>query len=230
MPQPALSRESLRIKSSFLEGLTPAELNHVLASGRERRFPAGKVICNQGEPANHVFLVLHGRARYFILTPQGEKILLLWLPEGELIGSAALQRPHIDYIVSTETVKDSTILVWDKPIMRRLAMRYPRLLDNALLIATRYLAFYVATHIGLTCHSASQRLAAVLLHLSHGIGQIGPRGIELDVSNEELAQASNISPFTVSRLIGEWHRQGVLVKQRGKILLLSPGKLPLRKI
>src|SRR5690242_4209873 len=176
MTRPALSQDATRIRSSFLDGLSPVELNSVLASARQRDFPAGTVICNQGEPADHVFLILNGRARYFILTPTGEKILLLWLPEGELIGAAALERRQRDYIVSTEAVKDSTMLVWDRPTMRRLVLRYPRLLDNALLITSKYLTFYVATHIGLTCHSAPQRLAAVLHNLAQGIGHAGPRG------------------------------------------------------
>src|SRR6185312_6619136 len=159
MTRPALSQDPTQTRSSFLDGLSPLELNSVLAPARQQHFPAGTVLCNQGEPADHVFLVLNGRARYFILSPSGEKILLLWLPEGELIGSAALERRQSDYIVSTETVKDSTMLVWDRPTMRRLVLRYPRLLDNALLIASKYLSFYVATHVSLTCRSAPQRLA-----------------------------------------------------------------------
>jgi CRP-like cAMP-binding protein len=40
-----------------------------------------------------------------------------------------------------------------------------------------------------------------------------------------LAEAANVTHFTASRLISQWHRQGILVKTRGKILLHSPGKL-----
>ncbi len=59
-------------------------------------------------------LLVSGRARFFILTPDGHKIVLMWLPVGEVIGGAALQSRPSDYIVSTETVKDCTLLVWDK--------------------------------------------------------------------------------------------------------------------
>ncbi len=77
----------------------------------------------------------------------------------------------------------------------------------------------------MTCRSAQQRLAYVLTNLAQGIGQQVPDGIELDVRNEELANEANVTPFTASRMLSEWQRQGILRKTRGKILLLSPERL-----
>jgi hypothetical protein len=37
-----------------------------------------------------------------------------------------------------------------------------------------------------------------------------------------LSNEANLTPFTTSRLLGEWQRQGFVVKARGKILLRSP--------
>ena len=225
MTAPQLAALQTRIKAPLLEGLAPLEVETVLAVARECHYQAGTIIASQGTPANTVFLLVKGRARFFVLTPDGHKIVLMWLPVGEAIGGAALQCRPSDYIVSTETVKDSTILVWDRPAIRRLAIRYPRLLDNALVTAAEYLAFYVATHVALTCHTAQQRLAAILVNLAQGIGHKVPTGIELDVTNEELAEAANVTHFTASRLISQWQKQGALVKTRGKILLHSTGKL-----
>jgi CRP-like cAMP-binding protein len=225
MTGPQLAALRPQVKSPFLDGLAPRELDEVLAAGRECRFLAGTVLASQGTPANSLLLLVNGRARFFVLTPDGHKIVLMWLPVGEVIGGAALQSVPSDYIVSTETVRDCTILVWDRSVIRRLALSYPRLLDNALGIAAEYLTFYVATHVALTCHTAPQRLAAILVNLAQGIGHKVPRGMELDVTNEELAQAANVTHFTASRLISQWQRQGALVKTRGKILLRSPEKL-----
>jgi CRP-like cAMP-binding protein len=213
------------MKSHFLNGLTQPEIDAVLSAATRRQFPAGAVVCHQETPANRLFMLAKGRARFFTLTPDGKKILLFWLPEGEIFGAAALQARSGDYIVSTETIRESTLLIWDKRTIRHLAALYPQLLENSVHLAYQYLTFYVATHVALISHTAPQRLASVLLNLSHGIGHTLPSGIELDVSNEELAQAANITHFTTSRLLSRWHRQGILLKQRGKILLRSPEKL-----
>jgi CRP/FNR family transcriptional regulator, nitrogen oxide reductase regulator len=60
------------------------------------------------------------------------------------------------------------------------------------------------------------------------IGQKVSGGIELDVTNEELAEAANITLHTASRLISEWQRADLIRKSRGKILLRSSKKLFLR--
>lgn len=209
----------------FLNGLSANEVNAVLAAATVRQFVAGAIISHQDMPANHFFLLAKGRARFFFITPTGKKLVLLWLPEGEVFGNRALEVRLAEYLVSSETVRDSTILVWDRTTIRRLALRHPRLLENALQLASEYLSFYVATHVALTTHTASQRLAGVLLNLAHGIGRPLEDAITLDVTNEELAQTANVTHFTVSRLLNMWQRRGALVKRRGKVLLLAPEKL-----
>ena len=42
------------------------------------------------------------------------------------------------------------------------------------------------------------------------------------VRNKELATAANITPFTVSRLISEWQRTGMLAKSRERFCCPHP--------
>jgi CRP-like cAMP-binding protein len=97
--------------------------------------------------------------------------------------------------------------------------------ENALLLASEYLAWHLVDHLALTSHTARERLAHLLISLSGVIGQKIPGGIEIDATNEELASASNISRFSVCRLLGAWQRKHVVEKHRGKILLRSPERL-----
>lgn len=225
MSSPTSIAFGANVNYPFLEGLSPHEVKAVLAAATRRRFPARAIIFHQDMPADHFFLLMKGRARFFINTPDGKKIILLWLPEGEAFGNRALEVQRAEYLVSTETVRESTVLIWERPTIRRLAIRSPRLFENALGLATEYLGFYVATHVALTCHTASRRLAAVLLNLARGIGRPLENAIELDVTNEELAQAASVTHFTASRLLSNWQRRGAVIKQRGKVLLLSPERL-----
>jgi CRP-like cAMP-binding protein len=68
------------------------------------------------------------------------------------------------------------------------------------------------------------------VELAPSIGQKVAGGIELDVTNEELANSANITPYTTSRMVSEWQRAGAIRKQRGKILLRSPAKFFLRVV
>jgi CRP-like cAMP-binding protein len=57
------------------------------------------------------------------------------------------------------------------------------------------------------------------------IGHNVAGGVELDVTNEELANAANVTAFTASRVLSAWQRIGVVKKSRGKILLRQPTRL-----
>jgi CRP/FNR family transcriptional regulator, nitrogen oxide reductase regulator len=213
------------LRPRFLEGLAPADLNAILAAASQQRLPANFVVTNHGDLATHLFLLIKGRARFFYITEGGRRILLHWLAPGEIFGVMALVPNPSLYLVSTEMLRDSLALAWERSTIQGLVARYPRLAVNALTTASEYLSLCVASHVAMTCRNARERLAEVLINLTRGIGQEVEGGVELDVTNEELANAANITPFTASRLLSEWQRNGALVKSRGKVLLRSPKHL-----
>jgi CRP-like cAMP-binding protein len=216
--------------SQFLDGLAPADRKAVLAAAAMRRFPSNSVIANQGQPADHLYLLTKGRARNVFVTEDGKKLLLIWLGPGDMFGVQALLLSRRSYLVSTEITKDSSVLEWDRKTVRALVARYPRLLDNALANASDFVAWYVATHVSLISRTAPQRLAQVLVCLARAIGEQVPDGIELDVTNEDLARAANVTTFTACRLMSELRRSSVVVKRRGKVVLRCPEELLARLV
>lgn len=230
MANPELARAKPKTSCRFLDGFDSRALQVILGAARERHFPAHSVIVAQGDPADHLFLLTRGRARFFFDTENGKKVVLLWLTPGEIFGGAAALSSHSSYLVSTEVLKDSSVLVWERAALRTLAARYPALIENTGLIAYDYLAWYVADHLALVSRNARQRLARVLICLAKVIGEKVVDGFEIDATNEELASAANVTQFTASRLLSEWQRNRAIVKRRGKILLRSPERLFLRAI
>jgi CRP/FNR family transcriptional regulator, nitrogen oxide reductase regulator len=222
IPAAAFLRER---KPRFFEGLDAPDVKMILAAGTQERFLPYSVIIHQGYPAEHLYLLMTGRARRFFLTEDGQKVVLLRVPPRDIFGEAVLLARPVDYLLGAEAITNSSTLSWSRSTIRSLCERIPRLMDNALLISFDYLAAYRAAHASLICNSAPQRLAQVLANLADGIGQKVPGGIELDVRNEELANEANISLFTASRLLSAWQREGILVKRRGKVLLRFPGRL-----
>lgn len=214
------------LRSPFLDGLAAADLNVILAAATPRRLLARSIVANQGSPADSLFLLTEGRARFFFITEDGiKRIGLRWLSPGDIFGAMAASARHDSYLVSTEMVRDGCVLAWNSETIRNLAGKFPRLWQNALAVASDYLAFYAATRIALTCSDVRERLAYVLVTLERSIGDKDPGGVALHITNEELADVANVTVFTVSRLLSEWQRQGAIVKSRGKILLRSPERL-----
>jgi CRP-like cAMP-binding protein len=203
--------------------LTKSELDAVLSQARHRRFLRSSVILHEEDQADRLFLFTSGRGRHFVLTGGGRKILLHWLTAGQIFGGAALLTDSYRYLASTEVLSDSCALEWDRKTMRKLVTRVPRLLDNALSIAaTEHIAWLIGAKVSLSSDDAQSRIADFLIGLALGIGISGPDGVVIPVANEEVAAGANVTPFTVSRFLSKWQREGILGKRRGKIILRRP--------
>ena len=213
------------LKSRFLEGLDPAEIQTIVAAATLKRFNKNFLMIREGERAGHFYLMLDWGARHFTMSPRGEKVVVRWLSPGEVTGGASLLSKPVSYVLSTDAAKNTSALVWDRTTIRSLAGTCPRLMENALLVAYDYVVLFRILHVALRCQSASERVAQVLGYLAKDMGQRVPGGLELYVGNEELAHEANVTVFTVSRLMGEWQRKGLLTKSRGKVVVRSPEKL-----
>jgi CRP-like cAMP-binding protein len=212
-------------KARLFAGLSSPEVNEILRLAVRHKYRTNSVLAEQGNRADRLFLLVSGSARYFFITPEGQKVYLFWLMPGDAFGGASLLTEPAEFLVSTEATLESVALVWQRDVIRTIATKHPRVFENSLSIACDYLVWYLATHLSLVCHTARERLAHVLVSLAHGIGRRTPSGISLEITNEQLANTANITSFTVSRLLSGWQRVGLISKDRGKLLLYYPEKL-----
>jgi CRP-like cAMP-binding protein len=213
------------IKSRLLEGLSPSQLDEVLAAGRSRRLFAKHVVVHAGDQASEVYLLCSGRAQYFAVSDEGEKIILHWLMPGDPFGVLAFVPEVRTHIISVEIVESGSAIVWDRVRVLALAEKFPRLSENVIGVMYKLLIRMFYIHMSLSNRSAAHRLRQAVLDLSFGIGHAGPRGVEIDITNEELAAMANVTLFTASRYLSEWQRRGAIEKKRGTILVRSRERL-----
>jgi CRP-like cAMP-binding protein len=161
----------------------------------------------------------------YILTENGSEVILLWIVPGDIIGLVSLLANPPNYMANGTTVTESEFLVWDHITIRRLARTYPRLTEKGFRLALNYLGHFFKRHASVMTKSAESRLAHALLQLATDAGQVQQSGVAIDITNEQLSSLSDISPFTASRLLSKWERDGMLSKQRGRVTLLAPESL-----
>ena len=209
----------------FFSGLETSEIDIVLAEGVRRKFQKPEIISRADEPAASLFLIKLGSINLYTATDDGEQILLRRLVPGDIFGVASLLSEPTSYLGTTQAVNRVEILAWDHRSIRRLARTYPRLAENALRTALRYVALYAKRHIRLVSNTAQERLACVLTSVGSRAGRVCPTGIEVDIKNEELASLADVNFFTASRLLKNWERKGLVEKSRGRVLIRCPEKL-----
>jgi len=138
---------------------------------------------------------------------------------------AAFLSEPTGYLGTAKSVSRSEVLIWDHRMVSQLARVYPRLAENALRTALRYIALHTERHMRLVSGSAQDRLAFALTSLGSRAGHALPTGVEIDVKNEDLASLADVNFFTATRLLKEWERKGAVEKSRGKVLIRCPEKL-----
>jgi len=212
------------VKSKFLAGLDDAALRQVLDAAQVRRIAPKRDVTVSGGRPDHLFLLQAGRARLYTPTESGSEVLLLWMVPGDVIGLVSLLADPPAYMASSRTVSECEFLVWDHAAICR-AKAHQQLAENGLRLALHYVEMYMNRHVGIVTKSAESRLAEVLFHLATKGGKVRPSGVEIDITNEHLSSLSDISPFTASRLLTKWERDGRLSKQRGRVTLRAPESL-----
>jgi CRP-like cAMP-binding protein len=110
-------------------------------------------------------------------------------------------------------------------VFETLARRFPVLRFNAALILSKQLKDMEERFRELSSERVVSRLGRQLIRL---IGQVGVPingGVEIRISREELAQLIGTTLYTVSRLLSEWDRRGIVEGRRESVLIHDLGAL-----
>ena len=212
-------------ESPLLAGLGDDAVQTLMASAQIRHLDSKVMLIAEGEQANHLYLIKTGNARFYKVTTKGDDITLLWLVPGDIVGLGSLLVGHTTYLANAETTSPCELLVWNRARIRRFGAVHPKMMENGLEISSEYLRNVLQRHANLATSRPEIRIARSLLRLADKIGRVHSSGIQIEVSNEALSSLSDVSRFTVSRVIAGWARTGKVSKQRGRVILHAPDAL-----
>jgi CRP/FNR family transcriptional regulator, nitrogen oxide reductase regulator len=208
-------------RSTFLDGLTPREIKSALTAARQERISPHQILQREGDRAVRMWLLMTGRVAVYRLADNGDKVFLRWGVPGDTFGLSTILRCPERYIVTIEVVQEGSLLAWDRVSSRVLALRCPNLNKALNAVVANYLDGLINVLGTYAFQPAEQRLARVLVESARQLGRGGREGIELDLTNEQLAVAARMTVFTATRKLRKWQGLGILTKRRGKIVLPS---------
>jgi CRP-like cAMP-binding protein len=196
--------------------------------GRRVDATRGTVLARQGEDAGTCYYVRSGYAKAISSTPDGHDVLLAFMGPRDVIGQSAAATAGDRYLATTTASEAMELVAWPRATALELAARFPEVharLDALLVRNTEILLKRLHSVVGQA--RVPQRLANVLLELAtrHGtrdqIGiAIGPR-----VTRDDLAALTGTTLYTVSRVLADWQRQGLLASRRGRLHVIATSRL-----
>ena len=200
-----------------LDELTPTlgseQIKNICARATRLRYGRNEVIYRQGEPAEHVYLLLEGQAQSALLSSSGSATLLRIHLPGSILGLTSLASvPWRD--ASAKAIEPSDLAQIGREDLKDL-IRGDSVLGLSLiqLLVDRMRDFHFRVG-DLQAQSVEQRLARVLLAISRQIGSPGRPGqkSEIHLTHEELAQLVNSRRQTVTAILGRFAQAGYIAK------------------
>ena len=176
----------------------------VLAEGcQPRRYTSGQFIYLQGTYPEYIYYLSSGTVRSFISTQSGEERVLTIHRSGDLMGEASFF-DECPRVTSAMAVTPCLVYTVNRKQLNNLFGRHPELAMPMLQYLARTVRM-LSGHVDSSALPARQRIARYLL--SYPAEQDGS---PISCSHEEIGQAVGVTRVTVSRVLGELSREGLV--------------------
>jgi CRP/FNR family cyclic AMP-dependent transcriptional regulator len=214
--QPAPSR----VAGTFGAALTPAEWVALAKLGHAQRYPARATLMYQGEPGDRVMVLLTGRVKVVVVSPDGHEQLLSIRDPGDVLGELSFLdlQPRSGSVVALEPVE---VLGVPAPVFREFLESAPRVAVALLESLTRRFRDTTAKRAQFGALDTLGRLAARLVELADRYGGHCEGGIEIRISltQEELGSWTGASPAGVAKALQTMRELGWIATQRRQIVI-----------
>ncbi|GIJ19946.1 Crp/Fnr family transcriptional regulator [Micromonospora lutea] len=206
----------------FLDLVASDEVKGLLALGVERRYPSRATLFHQGEPTQHVALLLSGWTKVFAESRRGDEVLLAIRGPDDILGelSAIDDRPRSATVTALVPVRAR--IIPEQRFLQHL-QDFPRVMFAMLQHVTTRLRESDAERLRYVSTSSSGRVAALLLDLAERQGRRTPDGVVIDLplTQQELAKAAATSREVVARTLRVLRDRGLVRTSRQRIVLVQ---------
>lgn len=201
----------------LFSGLDEPTLHELVRRGRLRLFAADQTVFMQGDRAQGLHVVVHGRVKVFKTSPRGRAQTLMMMGPGEPVGEVAALSGE-EYPATAETLETTETFYVPRQAFMDLIRSQPEVALRLLAALSARLRTFASLIEDLALKGVGERLAAYLLSLAARTD--GEGALELDVSKGELAAAVGTVPETLSRAFQQLRRAGA-VETKGRRVIIK---------
>ncbi|HYQ67906.1 Crp/Fnr family transcriptional regulator [Actinophytocola sp.] len=209
-----MTREPL-VGGSFLHYLAPPDRDFLLGRGMIHVRSAGRTLMHEGDPTDHVLVLLSGWVRVYTTARNGQVVLYALCGPGEVIGDLAAlhgwpRTATVDTLQETEFAQfthDGFLACLEDraalgvALLRQMAVRLRKAEGARVDFATMGVA---------------QRVAAFLVRMADLHGRPSPNGVlvGMPLTQQDIANSIGGSRRAVARALQTFRERGMLVTGR----------------
>jgi CRP-like cAMP-binding protein len=219
--------------------INPADLRHVnvfkdatdedlklfIQKSILRTIEEGEFFFFQGDPATYFYVLVSGRAKLLQTNPAGQQVNLRTINEWQMFGALGAVRENATYPATAQALEHSTALAIESNFLKEMMQTRPYLSQSLMQLMTGYIMEMQERYRELATERVERRIALTVLRLA---AQVGKRTgdtemtVELPLSRQDVAEASGTTIFTVSRVLSDWERRGLVEAGRERVLIRNP--------
>ena len=222
-----LNPSELRRVSVFREA-SDADLELFVSNSIMRTIEEGEFFFLQGDPANYFYILISGKARLLQSNPAGQQVNLRTINEWQMFGAVGAVREEALYPATSQALEHSTALAIESSFLHEALKTRPYLNFGLMQLMTGYIQEMQERYREMATERVERRIALTVLRLAAQIGErvAGDETmVELPLSRQDVAEASGTTIFTVSRVLADWERRGLVETGRERVLIRSPHRL-----
>lgn len=196
-------------------------------TGSIRHFHAGEMIYFQDEDQNSFCFVRKGRVRAFFNSDDGQEMTLEIIGEGRIFGENTLLSES-GRLNSMQAVSDVELISCTLEELLPVLHEYPELMKIVFELMAQTVSNLSRQVLRLSFMNAPSRIADYLLQVSEDPDpSLNIHNGVLPYTHTDLALSVNLTRSTVSRILREFEKSGLIESGYGKIRILNPEGLKL---
>lgn len=222
----AHSNGDTRQLQRLMPGVPGAAIDELVTTARTMVYAAGERIMDGGRLLPGI--VAEGSVRLVVRTADGREAILRTIRSGEMFGLMAVLDPRESPTAALQVerevvaVKRSTVTVFDRPALLRLAQQHCGLAMYLVRNFAEYSSVMTDAASRFAFMTVRQRLAGHLLAIA---APAGDSGLVALATQQQLANAIGSVREVVARTLHDLREERVVEVSRGKVAILDAGAL-----
>ena len=212
--------------SDFLSQMIEKDRDDLLSRAEFREYEKSDYIFQAGDPGNNVYILMDGRAKIFQNAENGKEMILWFCLPGEVFGLAEVPRGGVRE-VHAEACTHCSVYAIPRKQFQAFLLDHPATALQVLELLSCRMRVLGHMMMNLATDDVTSRIIKLMMRLAARYQQEPNRAISLDIplTHQEIADMIGASRQTVTSVLGDLRRQGILDVAAHRITICSQREL-----
>ena len=213
-------------QSGLFQGLSEDAVDPVVSRLETVALPRGRVVFNEGEPGDSLYIVISGKIKLSRRAPDGRENVLAVMGPSDQFGELSVFDPGPRTATAT-AVTDVKLARMPQNVLPAWIEAHPEVGSRLLHVLARRLRRTNDSVADLIFTDVPGRVAKALLQMADRFGSRESDGLRVkhDLTQEELAGLVGASRETVNKALGDFTRRGWIQARGRTVIILDEDRL-----